>query len=446
MRINKFFAAALAATAVLASCSKEAPGNVGNGEVKKAAIRFTLKGSAMTRALSGTELDDTKLGVGINDVTIFVIGNSDAVISREFFTLSDLEGRVGNTKGTTPEITTTTDAKYIIAVGNTGGTTINSKLSAATTLNDLKKIVFTLNEAVVLTPGGGAETSDYQRIMVHGQSDNFAFTGTTTDGDPLANASVTLYPIPARLNVTVLNRMKDTGTTAGWADGYVKIEKVAVLYSANNTFAVPTVSTDEDDRDDHTQYSYVVPQTGITYTPVNYYVSGFDPTETTTPTMEGDDWEQLMNGTDAMNVVATGAPLTYLSRTYTTSGPGTPLTSTNYIAGNDFQGTFYALPGNAYGKEPIIAIVGQYDADGAAGTGLPQRWYWTIKMSSTDAGQLLLNGRMYNVKLTLNGDMKSGGGGNEDPEKEIIKSFVEVEVTAGGWATIIDLDKTIGNE
>lgn len=414
--MNKFFAAALAATALFASCAKEEQ-PVNGGEGKAATVSFSIQSDEPTRAaLGNAAFDDPALGVGLWDLTVFVVNAGGSIIDSEYFLASTLDAAGKK------DIETTTDAKYLIVVANTGADLRATKFNVST-VAALKAATVSLNEAVVLTTAGAAETSATQRIMLQGQSLDFTFVDNA--GDMEATTSVAVSPIPARLNVKVVNNMATTVPGAVWADGYVKFESISILYSANNNFAVPTVGSDRTVADN---YNYVIPAATAT---APYYISGFDPTVAT------DEWDVLMDASSvAQNAFATSAPLTYLNRAWTTSDPAT--------AATDFSGTFYALPGGgAHSAYPTIAVVGWYDQDGDAGTVYaPQRFFWHARMSGSDVA-IMENGHQYDATITLSGDFTNGGGGVPDPDDEIVEGTVEVTITAAGWPTAIVIDKEI---
>ncbi len=444
MKMIKFFAVALAATAMLASCSKE---DTGNGPVNGGGAKVVLdiKGTgAETRvdgpSLGAVGLDKAKLGVGLFDVSIFIIDENDAVITRAY-AAGDANIAALKTSG----VTTTTAARNVVVVANVGSdlTTGGGKFNVPT-LAALKKVTMSLNEAVVLTKGTSLEeTSSTNRILLQGQTE----TELSFDSDNKADAGkILVFPVPARLNVTVINRMTKGGSVAAtasdWAEGYVAFDSVAVLYSAANIYAVPTVSGSETGTEVYKNYDYraAVPATYA----ASYYVSGYDPGAT-------DEWSVLEDGSgNSQNALATGSAATngYLGRVWApNTGAGAGTGSASFNASNDFQGTFYALPSVATAGTktvyPTITVIGTYDQDGAAGSDYaPERRYWHVKMSTTDAAaQLMESGRAYNILITLKGDILSGGGGVKDPDDEVVGGTVVLEVEAAGWQSVAEINK-----
>lgn len=116
MRINKFFAAALAATTLLASCAKDENGVI-EAEGQETFAGFTISiptAPAGTRA--GEEADlATTAESAIENVAVFVVGGS--TVDKLYLTASDFTVAAG-VATTTKAVLTTTGTKNIFVVAN----------------------------------------------------------------------------------------------------------------------------------------------------------------------------------------------------------------------------------------------------------------------------------------------------------------------------------------
>lgn len=73
--------------------------------------------------------------------------------------------------------------------------------------------------------------------------------------------------------------------------------------------------------------------------------------------------------------------------------------------------------------------------------------YFPVKFNTSDMKTVIVRGKSYEVKVTLNGNFLdpgnggNGGGGTEDPGEDLIASDVEVAITPATW-TAVPLEKT----
>ncbi len=96
MKINKFFAAAIAATTLLASCSKEETGNTKTGDDRRVQIAIDRSASNETRAIGGQVEDETD----VNFTGGFLLFTNSADIVTLVVTISnDDEIIVGDATG-----------------------------------------------------------------------------------------------------------------------------------------------------------------------------------------------------------------------------------------------------------------------------------------------------------------------------------------------------------
>ena len=398
MKKMNFKFAVIACTALLmgfASCSKD--NGVDQIEGEKATLRISLEGTADTKAL------DLGTTITVSDAYAFILNGSNVIMDK--FQLNAPAG--AETNPHVIERETTTAASKVIVLGNVGN--IASLLTAVNTLAELQAIV--ANYGTYVT---GA------KVWTKGEA-GIIFSSLTTPGnEPLAEVTVTVYPISTKLNITIVNEMTNwdaavatTVPTIGdvTTEPKIAINSVAVLYSGAYIHYTDNATT-----------GHVPALTAIPASPATYYYSGIS----TWPTMVAT--QTSVNA----NLVKTWAN----SASTALTGSATP--------GDDFAETFYAfantidaaafIPGTTvYDKHPIITVYGRFNgAD----------WFWPAHFTK-DASyksifdQNMLGGKFYNIEIELTGDANSGGGGDPDPESR--KGFVTIRVTSAGWGTVINL-------
>ena len=359
MKKNFFKVVALSFASVLAfiGCAKD-DGNVPvmpQGE--KAVLRIGF--SDYNPSPGARAFDVTDAGTEVNNAYVFVLNAMGGVMDKFYVAPEDVPA--------VTERPTTTAAKKVYVLGNTGN--VASFASVA-------------NEAGLKAEIAKLENLAASDIWLQ-ESAAINFSDETAGGAPLATVDIELKPIPARIDVKVINDMDNWSTAQ---DGeLIQIDGVAVLYSAGYSHYVPTF----------------IPSIAAAseFEPAaNYYRSGID------------GWASVTNSS-----VYAG-----LNKAWDAS------------SGN-FEETFYALPGGAaHGKNTIVAVYGSYNGED---------FYWPAHFSSTDLKRVLENGKFYTLTINLGGNALSGGGGTIDPEEEVVGAFITVNISSSGWGSTISLDK-----
>ena len=359
MKKNFFKVVALSFASVLAfvGCAKD-DGNVPvmpQGEKAVLRIGFSdYNPSPGARAFDGTDA-----GTEVNNAYVFVLNAMGGVMDKFYVSPEDVP--------TVTERPTTTAAKKVYVLGNTGN--VASFASVA-------------NEAGLKAEIAKLENLAAADIWLQ-ESSAINFSDATASGDPLAKVDIQLKPIPARIDVKVVNDM-DNWTTAE-SGGLIEIEGVAILYSAG--------------------YSHYVP----TFIPSIAAVAGFESTG-----------EYYRSGIAGWTSEENSSVYAALDKAWD-------------VSSGDFAETFYALPGGAaFDKNTIVTVYGSYNGED---------FYWPAHFSSTDLKRVLENGKFYTLTINLGGNALSGGGGTIDPEEEVVGAFITVNISSSGWGSTISLDK-----
>ena len=359
MKKNFFKVVALSFASVLAfvGCSKD-DGNVPvvpQGE--KAILRIGF--SDYNPSPGARAFDENNAGTDVNNAYVFVLNAMGGVMDKFYVAQEDVP--------VVTERPTTTAAKKVYVLGNTG---------------NVASFALVANEAGLKAEIAKLESLAATDVWLQ-ESAAIDFSATTAGGDPLANVDIQLKPIPARIDVKVINSMDNWSTAEG--SGLIEIKGVAVLYSAG--------------------YSHYIP----TFIPSIAAVAGFEPAG-----------EYYRSGISGWASEANSSVYAALDKSWD-------------VSSGDFAETFYALPGGAaFDKNTIVTVYGSYN---------DEDFYWPAHFSATDLKRVLENGKFYTLTITLGGNALSGGGGTIDPEEEVVGAFITVNITSSGWGSTISLDK-----
>lgn len=199
------FIAALAACAVLASCSKDNEGP--NGNIENAVLKITVTSPSNTRASGTAPGTDTN----VSNFTVFVTDQAGAVKWKQFVSGTDeVEMTVNNT------------AAEVYVIANAGNQTAN----------------FTTKTG--LLAGKEKLDSQFTGRWATGNS-ALSFTYNATDKVYEDSVNLELQFIAARITLSVNNIM--TGYTGDDSDGTVFLDKVYVLNARGESLLFPGTGT-----------------------------------------------------------------------------------------------------------------------------------------------------------------------------------------------------------
>lgn len=374
MKFFNFLLAALTIAALFVSCSKEnieVPSLTGENAILKVSFVNKSSNPLMARALDDA---DEK---AVHSATLFVINNDGAIVMSEFVSGEDINNA-------DKEYVVTTVAKKVIAVANIDLSF--NPVENPKTLFELKKDLVALEDLYAsILAGEGFYASG---------TDDLIFE-ENEEGKQFAVAEIKATLLPAKINVTVTNNMKNYSDDKG-----LMLEDVAILYSAGYSQWVATTENGAD----------FYPAIANANIAAAYFRSGFT------------GW--TTEETDQNTVDDTG-----LLKTWT--APATP-----------FEETFYVYPtppsGAAFGKNTILVIRASWT--GADGDKEPEARYFPVHFNNVDK-QELTSGYQYDVKIILKGDASAGGGSVTDPEFEVVDAYFSVTVEIKAWEDGGDIEK-----
>lgn len=389
MKINKFFAAALAAL-TLFSCSKNGNDDVTptpEQEGQKATLTVTVSnpGSKAGGTVMGVDLNkDNK----INDFTVFAFrasGKLDAM-----FTIS------GNNTGSG---TATTAAAEVYVVANTG----DLDLSSVTSKNELLAVVGDLFDGGIL-----GETSQFYNSQAN--CNVWASGSSPIDldtyyrkGDTYAvSVDVPLTFVSAKINVTVANNMTNRA-----ASGAFRLTGVAVLNAGGTTKLFGDTG-----------------ESLIPAIPYYHYYSGIE-------NMEGENFKYI----PALGKAPYFCNYEYQSFLFDAiSDNGSILDQDKFH--------YYVFENNADAAEEFPTIVT------LIGTWKGQTRYFPIHLTSYDGFKVpslisnynyvnegIKRGHSYNVTLTLKGDAGTEVG-TTDPTMPY-EMDIDVSVSVNEWIPVV---------
>jgi hypothetical protein len=416
MKKNLFFAA-VAAVAMLASCSKEA-NSIDNSVAAPARITIDLT-TVETRNFDDVNKTSDDADTKVNDLIVFVTrtdGSFDVSPIYVAGSVIDAENKFS--------VKATTKAEKIYIVTNTGALA-TGPFKAVTNLNDVKA-------AVLKSDGTGGNAGSNIRngnVWMSGES-----TGMT-NGDPVTetidgqqvqitskNASIQLYYIPAKVFVVVKNAMKNyagglgntkltgvTFTNVGAWSGFINTESQAITDAIRPDYRVS--------RNVAAQFPYYF--NGIAVD-ANFGDYDDEPTQVNTQDdfMIEDDFIRT-TGFTALQAGTDTVPVTNEA----------DLTEADAV---------YVLPVqlNGLGNQEKVwaSIYGTYDADGPAGTDeTAEQRFWSVAFGGGDQiADEIKSGRKYILTLEMRGDANIDTG-DEDPTIETQDMYLNVELKPAAW-------------
>jgi hypothetical protein len=111
----------------------------------------------------------------------------------------------------------------------------------------------------------------------------------------------------------------------------------------------------------------------------------------------------------------------------------------------DDADAFYVAPvrSNAGGTTVWTSIYGKYNSEGLDGT-TDQDAFWSIAFNGADGNitEMLTAGKQYIITIELKGKDGDGSGNEDDPTKEVVEEFLNIELQAADW-TVVYANKVI---
>lgn len=411
----------MCAIAALASCSQnddEVPGgSESNAPEAKVILKLAGSGEQATSRAAGIPGDlDTKNGT-VNDLTVFIFNQTGTVITKKFIGTPAAVG--------VNSISTTTDAKRVAVVANTGDLTGAGGLFASVASEDALKAVVS-DMLVNPDDATGILTHKDDNLYMSGVNDLGAFSD---DGHGSQSASVTvaLHFPSVRLSLTKIsfnggtvtdNKYVQKDQFAGDADANFTIDRVYLTNVQRTTHFLPATNGGSD---------YITQD-------LKKYTGGVA-------------WSSPWTG-QAPNQFKPNNEYTIESG----FAAGTGLAA-NEISKIGHWYTFANTGVSALADHPTALVVEvrwrKTKADATANPAVAeevQTLYFTTYFGAGDKDELEA-GKAYSVALKLNGNFKpsssggSGGGGTTDPTKPTVNSSVEVTVTPASWTVVPEISK-----
>lgn len=411
----------MCAIAALASCSQsddEIPGGTGS-DAPEAKVILKLEGTGVqaTSRAAGIPGDlDAKNGT-VSNLTVFIFNQSGLIITKQY---------IGTPASGANSISTTTDAKKVAVVANTGDMTgIGGAFANVASEEALKAV---LSDMLVTpdTPSGGVTHKD-DNLYMSGISDLSAFA---KDGETMkATAIVQLRFLSARIQLTEITFNGGTVTDNVYAqsndfgtnkDANFTITRVYLMNAQRVTHFLPATAGGADYiTQDLKQYTggveWAAPWTGQA-------PNQFKPNDEYT----------IEAGADKFKPGTAGAEnkISNIGHWYTFANTGV----------SDIANHPTALVVEVKWRKAKAASSPEVVAEQL------QTMYFATYFGGGDQKELEA-GKAYTVKLALNGNFKptnqggSGGGGTEDPSKPTVNSSVEVTVTPATWELVPDISK-----
>lgn len=407
----------MCAIAALASCSQnddEIPGGSGsNAPEAKVILKLAGSGVQANSRAAGIPGDLNDKNGKINDLTVFIFNQSGLVITKQYF---------GSPAASTNSITTTTDAKKVAVVANTGDMVTSGAFANVASEAALKAV---LSDMLVTpdTPGGNVTHTD-ENLYMSGISTLSAFSDD--NGTQKATATVQLNFLSARIQ---LSKITFNGGTVS-DNKYVQSNNFDTDKDANFTITRVYLMNVQ-------RVTHFLPATGggtdyITQG-LKQYTGGVAWTDPWTSTMPNqykpNDEYTIEAASDKFS--ATTNEISNIGHWYTFANTGV----------SDITNHPTALVVEVKWRSVKADVTASPAVDEEIKT-----MYFTTYFGGGDQ-QELEAGKAYTVKLALNGNFKptgeggSGGGGTEDPTKPTVSSSVEVTVTPAEWTVVLDIEK-----
>lgn len=239
----------MCAIAALASCSQnddEVPGGSdSNAPEAKVILKLAGSGEQVNSRAAGVPGDlDAKNGT-VNDLTVFIFNQTGTVITKKFIGTPSAVGA--------NSISTTTDAKRVAVVANTGDLTGAGGLFASVASEDALKAVVSDMLKAPSNPTGDLTHKD-DNLYMSGVNDLGAFSD---DGNGSQSASVTvaLHFPSVRLSLTKIsfnggtvkdNKYVEKDQFATTADANFTIDRVYLMNVQRTTHFLPATTNGSD--------------------------------------------------------------------------------------------------------------------------------------------------------------------------------------------------------
>lgn len=414
----------MCAIAALASCSQndeEVPGGSdSNAPEAKVIIKLAGSGEQANSRVAGLPANDalaTSNGK-VNNLTVFIFNNSGTVITKSYIGTPASAGA--------NSITTTTDAKEVAVVANTGDQTGAGGLFATVASKDALKTVLA-NMLTNPDEPGAAVTQKDDNLYMSGRALVSAFTENSS-GDMTADVTVQLRYLSARIQLSAItfngktvsdNKYVQAGSFDADPDANFTITKVYLMNVQRATQVLPT--TDGDTSTDYIAQSQKEYTGGVT-------------------------WAAPWIGTEPNQFKPNSEYIIEASADNFKPGTGPAVNSISNI-GHWY--TFANTGVSDIANHPTALVVEvkwrKVKADGPTPKE-DQTLYFTTYFGGGDQAELE-PGKVYTVKLALNGNFKptnqggSGGGGTDDPTKPTVNSAVEVTVLPADWELAPEITK-----
>lgn len=413
----------MCAIAALASCSQnddEIPGgNESNASEAKVIIKLAGNGDQASSRAAGIpgDLDGNTKNSKINDLTVFIFNQSGLVITKQY---------IGNPNTTSANsISTTTDAKKVAVVANTGNLTATGGAFASVSSEDALKAVLS---DMLVNPDDktGAVTQRDDNLYMSGINSvgEFAEVGGTMKVD----VTVQLKFLSARIKLgeitfngkTVVDNVyvqaNDFGTNT---DANFTISRVYLMNVQRVTHFLPATADGTD---------YIVQD-------LKQYTGGVD-------------WAAPWTGTEPNQFKPNNEYTIEAGTTNFTAGTGADQYKISDI-GHWYTFANTGVADIANHPTALVVEVKWREVKANAATSTDEKIttkYFVTYFGGGDKAELE-PGKAYTVKLALNGNFKpkddggSGGGGTNDPTKPTVNSSVEVIVTPATWVLVPDISK-----
>ena len=422
MKVKSLFLS-MCAIAALASCSQnddEVPGGSdSNAPEAKVILKLAGSGEQVTSRAAGIPGDlDAKNGT-VNNLTVFIFNQTGTVITKKFIGTPAAAGA--------NSISTTTDAKRVAVVANTGDLTGAGGLFASVASEDALKAVV-LDMLSNPTDPTGALTHKDDNLYMSGV-DNLTAFADDGHGGQSASVTVHLHFPSVRLSLTSIsfnggtvtdNKYVTNDLFATTADANFTIDRVYLMNAQRTTHILPTTDGGSD---------YITQD-------LKKYTGGV---------AWGDPW----TGT-APNGYQPNKEYTIETGLTTDSPTGL---GANKISSVGHWYTFANTGVSNIANHPTALVVQvtwrKTKADATANPAIAEEnqiLYFTTYFGGGDKDELKA-GNAYNLALKLNGNFKpsdtggTGGGGTTDPTQPTVNSSVEVTVTPASWNVVNIPDK-----
>lgn len=409
----------MCAVAALAGCSQnddEISGVGSNAPEAKVVIKVEGTGNQPGSRAAGLPSNDelsTKNGK-VNDLTIFVFNASGNVIAKKYF---------ASPATNTNEVATTTDAKTVAVVTNTGDQTGAGKLFATVSSKSaLKAVLADMFSNPDDIAGAVSQKDDNVYMSGIGTLDAFA----EENGAMKASVTVPLKYLAARVQLKEIsfngktvqdNKYVQENLFESTADANFTITRVYLMNVQRATHFLPATDGDTDymtqgDKLFTGGVAWADPWTGTA-------PSGYKPNNEYAIKAAADKFAAITNS------------ISDIGHWYTFANTGV----------SDMANHPTALVVEVKWRKTMAD-----DSKTPAVLKEDQTLYFTTYFGGGDQAELE-PGKVYTVNIKLNGNFKpadnggSGGGGTEDPTKPTVNSAIEVTVTPATWSLVSDINK-----